>query len=55
MTYSFERIDCLPLKSCSPAEIVRKELFKVAEKTFVGFPNLLMAAKVSIALFTSKF
>lgn len=51
----FGRIACLPLKPCSPAEIVRKELFKVAEDTFVGFPNLIMAAKVRIALLTSKF
>lgn len=51
----FKRIACLPLRPCSPAEIVRKELFKVAETAFVGFPNLIMAAKVRIALLTSMF
>lgn len=50
----FERIACLPLKPCSPTEIVKKELFKVAEEAFVGFPNLIMAAKVRIELLTRK-
>lgn len=49
----FETIVCLP-KSCSPAEIVRKELFKVAEAAFVGFPRLIMAAKVRVSLCTIK-
>lgn len=49
----FERIVCLPLKPFF-AEIVKKELLKVADESFVGFPNLIMAAKVRLALLTSK-
>lgn len=49
----FETTACLP-KSCCSAEIARKELFKVAEATFVGFPNLIMAAKVRVSLSTIK-
>ncbi|XP_075870263.1 interferon-induced GTP-binding protein Mx-like isoform X2 [Nelusetta ayraudi] len=36
----------LKLKEIS--EIVRKELFKVAEAAFVGFPKLILAAKMTI-------
>nr|CAJ76073.2 Mx protein [Dicentrarchus labrax] len=36
------------LKLKEVAEIVRKELFKVAQNSFVGFPNLMRAAKMMI-------
>ncbi|XP_051269580.1 interferon-induced GTP-binding protein Mx isoform X2 [Dicentrarchus labrax] len=36
------------LKLKEVAEIVKKELFKVAQNSFVGFPNLMRAAKMMI-------
>ncbi|XP_070848763.1 interferon-induced GTP-binding protein Mx-like [Chaetodon trifascialis] len=36
------------LKLKEVAEIVKKELFKVAQSSFVGFPNLIRTAKVKI-------